>query len=82
MSYQERKIHDFLTVISKSEKLNISDSAINSIQKTFKSDIRSMINYMQANHTYVDEHKVIENIVWDKLSKEIKKELNLRKTDG
>ena len=69
------KIHDFLTVISKSEKLNMTNSAINSIQKLFKSDIRSMINYMQANHTYVDEHKVIENIVWEKLSKEIKKSI-------
>jgi len=70
------KIHDFLTVISQSEKLNMNNSAINSIQRLFKSDIRSMINYMQANHTYVHEHKVIENIVWERLSKEIKKGIN------
>ena len=67
------KIHDFLTVISKSEKLNMTNSAINSIQKLFKSDIRSMINYMQANHTYVDEHKVIENIVWENYQKKSRK---------
>ena len=28
---------------------------------------------MQANHTFVDDHKVIENKVWDKLTIEIKK---------
>lgn len=67
------KIQEFLTAISHSEKLDLSDSAIISIQKLFKSDIRSMINYMQANHTYVDDHKVIENKVWDKLTIEIKK---------
>ena len=32
-----------------------------------------MINYMQANHTFVDDHKVIENKVWEKLTVEIKK---------
>lgn len=67
------KIQEFLTAISHSEKLDLSDSAIISIQKLFKSDIRSMINYMQANHTFVDDHKVIENKVWDKLTIEIKK---------
>lgn len=67
------KIQEFLTAISNSEKLDLSESAINSIQKLFKSDIRSMINYMQANHTFVDDHKVIENKVWDKLTLEIKK---------
>ena len=67
------KIQEVLTAISHSEKLDLSDSAIISIQKLFKSDIRSMINYMQANHTFVDDHKVIENKVWDKLTIEIKK---------
>ena len=67
------KIQEFLNAISNSEKLDLSDSAIKSIQKLFKSDIRSMINYMQANHTFVDDHKVIENKVWDKLTSEIKK---------
>lgn len=67
------KIHEFLTAISLSENLDLSNSAINSIQSLFKSDIRSMINYMQANHTFVDDHKVIENKVWEDLTSEIKK---------
>ena len=28
---------------------------------------------MQANHTFVDDHKVIENKVWEDLTSEIKK---------
>lgn len=67
------KIHEFLTAISSSEQLDLSVSAISSIQRLFKSDIRSMINYMQANHTFVEDHKVIENKVWEDLTKEIKR---------
>lgn len=69
----KEKIKHFLTAISNSEQLDMSYSVIESIQRLFKSDIRSMINYMQANHTYITEHKVIENSVWEKLSFEIKK---------
>jgi len=69
----KEKIKHFLTAISNSEQLDMSYSVIESIQRLFKSDIRSMINYMQANHTYITENKVIENSVWEKLSVEIKK---------
>jgi replication factor C subunit 3/5 len=45
----EKDIHQFLIHISKEEKLNISEEIIISIQKLYKSDIRSMINFMQTN---------------------------------
>ena len=45
----EKNIHQFLIHISKEEKLNISEEIIISIQKLYKSDIRSMINFMQTN---------------------------------
>jgi replication factor C subunit 3/5 len=40
----------FLKNIIQQEKLGISDIQLMSIQNSFKSDIRSMINYIQANH--------------------------------
>lgn len=39
----------FLQNISKSENLNITDKSFGCIQKLYKSDIRSMINFMQSN---------------------------------
>ena len=44
-----KKIIKFLNNINKIEKINISNAQINNIQTYFKSDIRSMINYMQSN---------------------------------
>ena len=46
-------ISKFLKQIIMQEKLNISNHQLSSIQKSFKSDIRSMINYIQANHKTV-----------------------------
>ena len=42
-------INSFLKNIAKSEKLNINEKSIECIQQLYKSDIRSMINFMQSN---------------------------------
>jgi len=47
------KIIHFLKNICVSEKLNINDDSIENIQKLFKSDIRSMINFIQTNQDIV-----------------------------
>ena len=41
---------NFLHKIVKWKKLNIKDRQIKSIQHRFKSEARSMINYLQSNH--------------------------------
>jgi replication factor C subunit 3/5 len=56
----------FLNKIVKSEKLNISDKQIKNIQYRFKSDIRSMINYLQSNHNNIEKST---NIFTDKFIK-------------
>jgi len=54
---------DFLKNIIKKEKLNVHKDNIKIIQTLFKSDIRSMINYIQNNHnTLITKIKNIENI--------------------
>jgi replication factor C subunit 3/5 len=59
----------FLEKIIKAEKLNIKDKQIKSIQLRFKSDIRSMINYLQSNHnnigisTDIFTDKFIEHLI-------------------
>jgi DNA polymerase III delta prime subunit len=63
----ETDIINFLTVISVKENLDISSEKIKSIQRLFKSDIRSMINYMQSNQSII-HHTDIDDDIWDKLT--------------
>ena len=60
----------FLKSISLNEKLNINDKSLNSIQKIYKSDIRSMINFMQSNQDILssDDFHIIDNVIWEELS--------------
>ena len=66
----------FLNVISTKENLNISNHTLTAIQRLYKSDIRSMINYMQSNQHMMKEQLVIDNTVWDTLTATIKKSIN------
>jgi len=62
----------FLSGINESEKLNATMDTLRAIQRLFKSDIRSMINYMQSNQNSLDLCNVIDNTVWASLTTEIK----------
>jgi len=70
------EIINFLNNISVSEKLNLSLNTLSCIQKLYKSDIRSMINFIQSNQNLENEMlKIIDNDIWDELlNKLIKKE--------
>jgi replication factor C subunit 3/5 len=80
----EKDIHTFLTHISLKENLNISEEIIVSIQKLYKSDIRSMINYMQTNQDSFNKNFniindiVLENI-YDNLTENIQNIMSLIK---
>lgn len=58
-------IIDFLTKISVAECLNLTTDTLLSIQQLYKSDIRSMINYMQSNHTIDGTHNVMDHFIWE-----------------
>jgi replication factor C subunit 3/5 len=70
----------FLSNISESENLGMSEKTLSCIQKVYKSDIRSMINFMQTNQDVVktqalevdyNEFNIIDNDVWDTLLKKL-----------
>ena len=61
-------IIDFLTKISVAESLNLTTDTLMSIQQLYKSDIRSMINYMQSNHSLDGTHKVMDEDIWKDLT--------------
>lgn len=74
----------FLTHISDSEKLNMSYNSLSSIQKLYKSDIRSMINFMQSNQHISNENinnssdfYIIGNEVWENLLDLLSKRENI-----
>jgi len=65
----------FLNHISICEKLNLSYKILSRIQSLYKSDIRSMINFMQSNQNTEIKVNVIDNDIWNELiNKLIKRE--------
>jgi DNA polymerase III delta prime subunit len=67
--------YNFLEKIIKAEKLNIKSKQIKSIQIRFKSDIRSMINYLQSNHNNIG---ISTSIFTDKFIEQFIKQLKIR----
>jgi DNA polymerase III delta prime subunit len=64
----KEEIITFLNNISVSEELNLSPKTLSCIQKLYKSDIRSMINFIQSNQNFKNESlNIIDNEVWDEL---------------
>ena len=74
--------YTFLNKIVENENLNITTKQLKTIQIRFKSDIRSMINYLQSNHDNININtdiltdKFIEKMI-DKLKKTKKNKMNI-----
>jgi DNA polymerase III delta prime subunit len=69
----ENDIIKFLNNISVCENLNLNQKSLCLIQKLYKSDIRSMINFMQSNQNIKDEDIcIIDDSVWNDLFEKIK----------
>lgn len=69
----ENSIIKFLNNISVHENLNLTEKSLCLIQKLYKSDIRSMINFMQSNQNIKDEDIcIIDDNIWDNLFNKIK----------
>ena len=58
----------FLDVINTNERLGLTHDHLESIQNNYKSDIRSMINYMQSNQSSLHAAEVINNEVYDRIT--------------
>tara|TARA_B110000285_G_scaffold235423_1_gene317044 strand:+ start:5620 stop:6561 length:942 start_codon:yes stop_codon:yes gene_type:complete len=66
----EREIYNFLTKISDKENLHLTEDIIQTIQKTYKSDIRSMINFLQLNQNLIEwNNSIITNDTWNNIYK-------------
>jgi replication factor C subunit 3/5 len=64
----KQKIHEFIREICIKENVDLSDQTIDNIQNLHKSDIRSMINFIQLNqNVIVQQSNIINNELWQKL---------------
>jgi DNA polymerase III delta prime subunit len=61
------KIIHFLSEICIKEKIDISSKILKTIQNIYRSDIRSMINFLQSNHYLINNNNVIDITIWNKL---------------
>jgi DNA polymerase III delta prime subunit len=85
---QQDIIH-FLKHISDNEKLNLSIETLTLIQRVYKSDIRSMINYIQSNQDIIHlvnsdsksvlQLNIIDNMVLDNIIELIQKREKMEK---
>jgi replication factor C subunit 3/5 len=72
----------FLKNITIKEKLLVDDQQLKNIRSIFKSDIRSMVNFLQSNHTQMDGYslKIISAEFWESLLSKFKS-INDKTTD-
>ena len=69
----------FLKNIVNNENLNIDDKQLTNIQLFYKSDIRSMINFLQLNYsTNTKSIKIMDNNVWENLYIKFKENAELK----
>jgi replication factor C subunit 3/5 len=87
------QIIKFLKNVSDTEKLNLNEDSLINIQKLFKSDLRSMLNFMQSNQDVVklinnndlnikndcmiNNLLIVEYKVWDDILSKLKSKENL-----
>jgi replication factor C subunit 3/5 len=63
----------FLNKISMCENLHMCEDILRCVQQLYKSDIRSMVNFMQSNQDILDTHyHIIDKDVWETLINKIK----------
>ena len=70
-----KDISRFLRKIIRKESIKMTTKQLVSIQSSFKSDIRSMINYIQSNHKQFgnkDRHRIVSKKLWEGLITMIK----------
>lgn len=71
-------IINFLNNISVSENLGLSMKTLSCIQRLYKSDIRSMINFIQSNQNLEGmSSNIIDNDIWEELLEKITKKEKL-----
>ena len=73
----KNSIIKFLSIINENENLNFNIEELQEIQELYKSDIRSMINYIQSNQHLIKNKKILNNTIWIDIINEFKYNMEL-----
>ena len=65
----QNDIIDFLNTINVKENIGLTLNNLLSIQNLYKSDVRSMVNYMQSNQNIINNKYILDVSIWEKLTK-------------
>jgi DNA polymerase III delta prime subunit len=71
-------IYQFIRKIATDENMAISSAAIDAIQTVFRSDIRSMINFLQLHQNIRNDEEWIRSILSDDVLEELHQHLHYR----
>jgi len=64
----KQEIDRFLTQIAEKENIELSNGAIDTIQKLYKSDIRSMINFIQLHQSILSwDNTILTDVVYENI---------------
>jgi replication factor C subunit 3/5 len=64
----KQDIYKFIKNIANNENLYLNDAVIDTIQKIYNSDIRSMINFIQLNQNNIEwESNIITDVIWENI---------------
>ena len=72
----KQDIINFISKINDNENLKLTHKQLESIHSTYKSDMRSIINYMQSNQLAILNTKVIDKTIFNTIDTMIKKKDN------
>jgi len=79
----EKEIISFLEKIVSEEKLNLDKNSVSLVQQLYKSDIRSMINFIQSNQHIDSSHiQIIQENIWEKLFHDIENKTSLKQLEN
>jgi replication factor C subunit 3/5 len=65
----QNDIIDFLNTINVKENIGLTLNNLLSIQNLYKSDVRSMVNYIQSNQNIINNKYILDISIWEKLTK-------------
>jgi DNA polymerase III delta prime subunit len=65
----QNDIIDFLNTINVKENIGLTLNNLLSIQSLYKSDVRSMVNYMQSNQNIINNKYILDVSMWEILTK-------------
>ena len=70
-------VYTYLKHIIESEGLDIQEAKVKEVISMFNNDIRSMVNFIQSNKNTLQGSKIINEVLWENIWREIERNTNV-----